>query len=298
MMLSLLILLLHASAAADTDYVEYFPGCASTNLIISCPHDGLLKPDSIPDRQDGCYDAATDECDYHHDCGTSSRKCRATTVRDTYTSRVGKAMQAAVAELTGCAPHLVVMNLARLKMDPNRDIVEAAQYDPNAEAAYLKFHGYIQTAHDAVAAANNGVGLHLDVHGQAHSDKWIEVGYALSRTSLNDGDLDKDIASIKALADRAAVSFSQLLSGPKSLGAMLQNKGFKSVPSPRYPKPSDGTEGKYYSGGYITRRWGSRDQGEIDAIQLEMPYHVRKFWTTNGAKIAEVVVEFMNEYYN
>ena len=89
--------------------------------------------------------------------GVGSTKCRATTVRDSYTSYVGKStimahtvritdmvwwkflnrtlhfflfllipvisgryMQSRVAELTGCAPHLVFMNLARLKMDPNR----------------------------------------------------------------------------------------------------------------------------------------------------------------------------------
>lgn len=297
-MLSLFILLLHVSATVgSSDYVEYHPGCPTSNLIITCPHDGLLKPGAIPNRVNGCYDAARGTCDYHHGCGVGSTKCRATTVRDSYTSYVGRYMQSRVAELTGCAPHLVFMNLARLKMDPNRDIVEAAQYDPIAEAAYLKFHSYIQTAHNAVAAANNGVGLHLDIHGQAHSDKWIEAGYALSRTRLNAGNLDRDLSSIKALAYRSSVSFAQLLSGPNSFGAKLQAKGFKSVPSPRYPTPDSGTEGKYYSGGYITRRWGSRDGGSIDAIQLEMPFHLRKAYKTTGPKIAEVAVDFLSEYY-
>lgn len=294
-----LLLQLHTTTAA-TDHVEYFPGCPTSNLIISCPHDGFLKPKDIPDRQNGCYDESTDTCDFHHDCGKSSTKCRATTVRSVYAARVGKAIQARLAELTGCAPHLIVMNLNRVKVDPNRDIAEAAQHDPIAEAAYLQFHSYIQTAHDTVAA-NNGNGLHLDLQGHSHSDKWLELGYGISRTKLNQLDSEgldnyKDRTTIKALAHRSDVYFPLLLAGPKSLGGMLQRKGFRAVPSPHYPRPSSGREGEYFSGGYITRRWGSRDGGDIDAVQLMMPYHARKHSPTRG-RLAEIVLEFLNQYY-
>lgn len=46
-------------------------------------------------------------------------------------------------------------------MDPNREIEEAAQGDPLAEAAYQTFHGYIRLAREIV-----GRGILYDVHRQ------------------------------------------------------------------------------------------------------------------------------------
>jgi hypothetical protein len=56
MKLLLLALLLPASVAgcASKDnyfkYVDYYPGSEDTNVILSAPHDGQIKLDTIPDR--------------------------------------------------------------------------------------------------------------------------------------------------------------------------------------------------------------------------------------------------------
>ena len=44
------------------------------------------------------------------------------------------------------------------------------------------------------------------------------------------------------------------------------------VPSPAHPDPG---AGNYFDGGYNTRRHGSRDGGRVDAVQLEVPRHLR-----------------------
>lgn len=42
-----------SSTLTEDKYIEYRPG--NLNLIISVPHGGTLRPDSIPDRDAGCY---------------------------------------------------------------------------------------------------------------------------------------------------------------------------------------------------------------------------------------------------
>ena len=54
----------------------------------------------------------------------------------------------------------------RSKLDPNREIKEAAEEDPLAEKAYNIYHDYIRDARTTLGEA--GSGLILDIHGQAH----------------------------------------------------------------------------------------------------------------------------------
>ena len=78
---------------------------------------------------------------------------------------------------------------------------------------------------------------------------------------------------------------------------MFQRAGYKAIPSPRYPGPGSGVAGKYYRGGYTTRRWGSKEGGNIDCIQMELPPEPRKGNMEHGPKIGEVMGEFINKYY-
>jgi hypothetical protein len=54
----------------------------------------------------------------------------------------------------------------RSKLDPNREIKEAAQRDPLAEKAYNIYHDYITDARTTLG--ESGPGLILDIHGQAN----------------------------------------------------------------------------------------------------------------------------------
>jgi len=286
----------------DSKYVDYYPGDANSKITLSCPHDGTLAPTSIPDRVNGCYDPADDSCDYHRDCGTPSvKKCRVVTIRDRHASRMALEFQEYLAKRLGSRPHLIVSRLSRWKMDPNRPIALAANHNPLAEKVYNMFHGFIQTAHDMVAL--NGPGLHIDVHGYTkhNADNWTEIGYNIRPADLNDGVFDIQGSSIRSLAERLSgqMSFQELVTGPESLGAMMQNKGYKVIPSPKYPNPASGypAPGGYYRGGDITRKWGSLYGGDIDGIQIEFPQWIRDDSKHTGPEFGAALAKWIEKYY-
>jgi hypothetical protein len=98
-------------------------------VIVSAPHGGTLRPASIPDR-------------------TGS----VTTVRDANTEELARDIADAFRAKTGGTPHVIILRLHRIKLDANREIVEAAQGNAEAERAWHEFHGYIEAARAAVVA--------------------------------------------------------------------------------------------------------------------------------------------------
>jgi hypothetical protein len=85
----------------------------------------------------------------------------------------------------------------------------------------------------------------------------------------------KSEASIQNLSRRYPdITFSSLLRGNSSLGTRLTSTHhLKSTPSKQEPNPSQIK--KYFSGGYCTQAYGSRDGGHFDAIQIELPKPLR-----------------------
>ncbi len=63
------------------------------------------------------------------------------------------------------------------------------------------------------------------------------MGYLLYTDELNAGDYDADKTSVKLLAEETGLSGEELLTGEGSLGAMLEELGYKALPSPRQPAP-------------------------------------------------------------
>lgn len=289
------------SADPDDKYVDYYPGDADSKVTLSCPHDGTLAPSSIPDRVNGCYDPLDDSCDFHRECGTPSvSKCRVVTIRDRHASKMAIEFQNYLEKRLGSRPHLIVSRLSRYKMDPNRPIDKAANHNPLAEKVYNMFHGFIQQAHDMVAL--NGPGLHIDVHGYTkhNADNWTEIGYNIPNKELDAGIWDIQGSSVRSLAERLAgtITFEELITGPQSLGAMMQSKGYKVIPSPKYPNPASGDgPGGYYRGGDITRKWGSLYGGSIDGIQIEFPQWIRDDSQRTGPEFGEALAQWIEKYY-
>jgi len=267
------------------EYIEYRPG--NTNLIISVPHDGFYMPGNIPNRTHGCRDKAKSEggnCQYPYtsDCpsdGPSSDEwfCKAVTYNDAFTQEIGRGFIKEYQSLTGKTPYLVINNLHRSRMDPNRPLDRALgsnQGNAEAELAYNEYHNLILKAKDAMKKYNTeGIGLLVDFHGMTHSHEKIEIGYLFKKNELNVGDYTKDVPSIQALLDRTGKTIPEILSGDQSLGSMFENEGHKSIPSSRQPTPG---KDKYYRGGHITQIHGSRDGGLVDAIQTEFPKALRR----------------------
>lgn len=259
-------------------YVEYIPG--ELPLVISAPHGGDLEPSEIPDRTFG------------------------TTVTDANTRETLIAVREAFIARTGKAPHIIISHLRRSKLDPNREIVEAAQGNPFAENAWGEFQAFIETA-SALVVGTYGSGFYVDLHGHGHAIARAELGYLLGATTLNGTDdaLDAGNAeassSIRALSEASPLSFSALLRGEKSLGGYMAREGILSVPSPADPSPGSA---EYFTGGYNTERHGSRAPGRtVSGVQVELPRPGIRDTDANrrvfAAAFASAVEAFMLEHY-
>jgi hypothetical protein len=228
-----------------SQYIEYLAG--DLPIIVSAPHGGIVVPAEIADRTTG------------------------TTVRDTNTEELARAIATALFTLTGRRPHLIICRLSRRKLDANREIVEAAQGNRFAERAWFEYHSFIESARRSVLR-EYGVGFYIDLHGHGHPIARVELGYLLTSAELglSDGAIDQSAyenrTSIRTLSQRSPASFVEILRGPTSLGGLLQAHAIPAVPSLAHPDPD---ADPYFSGGYNTARHGSLDGGEISGVQIE-----------------------------
>ena len=283
-----------------SNYVDYYPGDPNSNVVLTSPHDGHIKPDQVPDRVRGCYNSADGTCDWRHDCGLRGgeqvyRKCRVITWADRDSSVLALRMRQTIGRELGVMPHLIVSRLHRSKLDPNRDRDNAAQHNPIAELTYDTFHNKIQEVHDQF----DRPGIHFDIHGYTshNTDNWLELGYNIHGSLLNQGLMDPSGSSLKALAARSDKPFPSIVAGDDSLGKLVMEEGYRVVPSPQYPRPDTGIEGRYMRGGYITRKWGSLYGGDIDCVQLEVPMWVRDESEEHGERLGRAFAQWIKDHY-
>jgi hypothetical protein len=261
-----------------SNYVEYLAG--DMPLIISAPHGGTLRPSEIPDRKDGEFTS------------------------DAYTMELARAVQQTFHNYFGHYPHVIICRLDRRKVDCNRDIEEGAGADATARRAWKDFQGFIEIARSNVLAST-GAGFYVDLHGQSHAIKRVELGYCLTDGQLTNADrmLDEpayaDRSTIRTLARRTGVPFSELLRGTNSVGALLAARGYPAIPSPGMPSPGPGNS--YFDGGYNVRRHGSANGGAIDGLQMEVNYAGVRDTEANRTRfsraLAEVFDSFFTTYY-
>jgi len=258
------------SRLVEESRVELVAGDAP--VILSAPHGGRLKPEGVADRKAGVLLADTNT--------------------DLLAREFGKAFHA----LTGRHAHLVFCHLHRVKVDCNRPLDDATEGDPQAQATWRAYHLGIAEARAAVARVH-GRGLYLDLHGHAHPEPRIELGYLLKHSELKEPDeaLGGMAArsSVRDLAGRTKAGFLELLRGPTSLGGLLEKRGFASVPSPKHPHNGDGP---YFNGGYSTLAHGSREAGTISAVQLETPGPGVRSGEESRKKFAAALAEAVVEY--
>lgn len=286
----------------NSHYVDWYKGSSRTTVIISAPHDGWLRPSSIDNRERGCYNTKTETCDWT--CSTTSykrsTKCNALGTADIWSGKLAMELRDKIAMETGETPHLIINQLHRSKLDPNRERGEATLGDYQAGTAFDTYHGFIKKAHEIVNQYGKPA-VHFDIHGySSHKDLWFELGYLITNSDLDRGYLRASDSSIRSLASRAAksgISFTSLVRGRDSLGNMFQEAGYKAIPSPAWPSPSRGSHGKYYRGGYTTQTWGSKEGGNIDCIQMEFPPEPRTNNEVHGPQIGKILAAFVNKWY-
>ena len=256
-------------------YIEYQEG--TLPLILGAPHGGSLKPEEIKDRTTGVVDA------------------------DANTQDLARRIQAHLIAKTGGSPSMIINLLHRSQLDPNREIVEAAQGDPIAEQEWKIYHDHIEQA-EAVVKQHFATGLYIDVHGQRHKEKRVELGYVISAEKLRIPDDKLDAAtllirqsSIRDLDQRSPASFIELLRGKSSLGGLLEAKGYLCVPSPKVSAPKNGE--LYFMGGYTVDQHGSRDGRTINALQVESPYDGVRDTKEHREAFAKALAEVLPEYF-
>eukprot|EP00092_Neocalanus_flemingeri_P005247 GFUD01005641.1.p1 GENE.GFUD01005641.1~~GFUD01005641.1.p1 ORF type:complete len:286 (-),score=52.26 GFUD01005641.1:390-1247(-) len=221
--------------------VQYREG--QVGIVIAVPHGGTRDMLDIPTRRYGTVEG------------------------DDHTKELGEVVANAICRNLGKCPHVVISNLKRTKLDPNRDINEAAQGNPKAEQAWRDYHGFIDEAKE-----KEGLGIVIDLHGQSHRRNSTELGYLLSTNQLNRGDFDSEQSSVRQLARRLGRSGKDIIAGFQSLGAYLEQEGYKAFPSPRQPSPGGQA---YFPGYYTVERHGSRAGGRFDSVSVETPREVR-----------------------
>lgn len=264
----------------ETGYVEFVAG--EIPVVISASHGGYLEPEEVAERTSGVM------------------------VRDAFTQELTREMGDAFYELTGKRPHLVINLLARTHLDANRNIDEAAQGDPIAEAAWEEYHEFIRHA-DHYSTQAFGRALYLDIHGHGHEEQRVELGYLLNGAALRqsedvlNSDETIDATSIRTLYrdNEDRMSFVELLRGPQSFGTLLEDRGFPSVPSSDQPAPLE--DWAFFSGGYNTRRWGSRDGSAMSGIQIEANQDARFDAATRGEfafALAESSLEYLRVHFD
>lgn len=263
------------------NYIEYQAG--NMPLILSSPHGGYLTPSAIPDRN--CVGCVTG--------------------RDSYTLELTREIAKAIKAKTNCFPHVIINKLHRKKLDANREITEATDSNPSSYVYWNDYNDFIDSARENIKNKTTK-GLFIDIHGHGHSIQRIEIGYLLSKTNLQQSNLFLDSvnqinkSSIRNLSQNNLLSYSHsnLIRGTNSLGTMLSNKGYPSIPSTSIPFPLAGES--YFNGGYNTVKWGSRNGAEIDAIQLEHNQNIRFDSTLRknyADSLAVVLLDYLEKHY-
>lgn len=252
------------------NYIEYVAG--DLPVIFSAPHGGREKPEEIPDR----------------DMGTFSF--------DVNTQELARTIADELHQRTGHRPHLIICRVNRRKLDCNRELKEAAAGNPHAEQAWREFQGYIDTARETVAK-KYGRGFYIDLHGHGHAEQRLELGYlhSVDQLAIADEELNKPPyateSSLRAIAAKGTMPYSELIRGKNSFGALMEARGFLCSPSPSNPHP----KAPFFRGGYNTDRH-ARDAAPLAGLQIESYSKGVRDTPESREKFAKAIASTLDEY--
>ena len=246
------------------NYIKYYQGNAP--IILSAPHGGEEEPEDIETRTKGVFD------------------------KDDYTYELTELIIKEFHKQTSLTPYGVIADISRIKVDINREKEEAYE-DENASVPYDQFHDFIKHSKNEIDAKFSK-GLYIDIHGQSHPKGYLEFGYLLDNSVLkqHDNSVKENIhkSSISSLSNSSEECFIGQLRGPNSMGSLMCNQGYDSIPSVKLPYASDDN---YFEGAYNTIKHGSLKGGNISGIQIEFPYKDARDTNENRQKCAKAFVE-------
>ncbi|TRY79957.1 hypothetical protein TCAL_08096 [Tigriopus californicus] len=278
----------------DSEFVQYIPG--EINVIVSIPHGSRSSPTSWPSRRAGCSNTNGYDCFYSStsSCVPDPNSCSYGYFTDAFTEDIGIEVANVVKQRLGKQPHVLILKVARKKLDVNRPIFnsyngkydEGAQGFAPAQAVYDKYHGRLAQ----IKSQMMGRGILLDIHGQAHKQNSTELGYLFRLDQIEDLingvdnlETQRRRCGLLSLLDETNASVWDMLLGPNSLGKYLEDQGFKALPGPSTLQMSAATLSglNYFNGGHTVKEHGSRYSNgkQMDAVQAEIPGEIR--WSSS-----------------
>jgi len=251
-------------------FVRYYHG--NLPIVLTAPHGGFEEPKAIKDRTTGIFE------------------------QDNHTLELTAYIIDTFQELIGKSPYGIIATITRKKVDLNRKASRAYE-DERAKRVYDEFHYRIKKAEQEIEQ-RFGKGLYIDIHGQSHPNPYLEFGYLLRNETLKlpNEQLSQyqDKSSIRTLSNFSSCSFIDQIKGEYSLGTLISQKGYDSVPSLEIPFAEDGY---YFEGAYDTRRYGSLDGSNISGVQIEFPYEGVRDSNENMQKAARAFVISLMEFF-
>lgn len=234
-------------------------------LVLSAPHGGTDKPAAAPDRTSG---VAT---------------------LDVGTRELALAVADELERLLDARPFVVTTSIHRSKVDLNRPADDATDAEGLGAEVWREYHAALESATASARKLRDGRALLVDVHGHAHEEPLVELGFALDaqQLALDDAALARERWFEEELVDVPWVR------GSRSLGARLAENGLAAVPSPKRPQP----DGKpYFNGGYIVRRHRA---ASLRAVQLEFPAAARSRdkRPETAAQVARALAQVLADWY-
>lgn len=245
------------------DFLEVSEG--TLPLVLSAPHGGTEKPRAAEDRTSGV------------------------TTLDVGTRELAFAVADALEKQTGERPFVVAARLHRSKVDLNREAEDAAPSQGLGIEVWREYHAALERATKSARKLADGAALLVDIHGHAHDEPLVELGFALTAAQL---ELDDAALARERWFGETEVDVPWIR-GPRALGARLADAGLASVPSPQRPHP----EGKpYFNGGYIVRR--HRD-AKLRAVQLEFPplARAKERRSESAEQIARALAKVLEDWF-
>ncbi|ORX51601.1 hypothetical protein DM01DRAFT_1337108, partial [Hesseltinella vesiculosa] len=268
---------MEALQSYTTNAITVIPG--DLPLLLTVPHGGLAMPTSIPNRTEGQV------------------------IPDAYTIVLAKYISQQIRGHYKARPYMLILNVARRKVDVNRPIDQGTDSE-TGQQVWAEYHDALRGLVQQIQT-RFGEGLLLDIHGQAHREGMVELGYMVQKSKLQTVDRDQDLitnSSLSRLAHRLLQNnrpevVSQLLRGSGSFGDKMMGGSdlIQVVPSPTHRSPAK--QALYFEGGYTTQQYSS----QLDVIQIESPQALR-FSASDRPILAQAIANattyFMDKYYS
>ena len=218
---------------------------AVDKILITCPHNGLNRPDKIEEREESKLPSGCKRSQFNK-------------VNDLYTRTLSKEIAYRMYELCGKFPGLVIAEYDRKYIDMNR-FRKCAYEVQQAQAFYDEYHQHISQHIEAICNRNKDSyikGWLFDIHGKQDADVPEDIAIG-----TEDG---KTIARLKKINPDALWDDTGLIK-------LLQQKYTTN------PKNKSESESSKYNGGYTINEYDcSFDKGGLQRIQLEIELRLRE----------------------